>query len=289
VKRVESELELTRWSESKDSPLAQAIATLQEHRPDATELGALASRLAVRGITVTAPEVSPDPSGSAWTRWALLGGGVVSGLAVWLALREPAPSFGVQPAARRAPAALAAGPVASTRTALPPRRVGAAAIPTTTATTPSAATEPEPLREEPTRPLPEEASPSPARSRSSSQTAAREPDRPRLESSHSVPRGLAAPPLLAPDSASAVAAPTEIELLRDARLVLRQSPAAALQLVESHARAFPNGKLSQERELIAISALAALGRRTAALSRASRFEQSFPASPYRKQIDALLR
>jgi hypothetical protein len=45
----------------------------------------------------------------------------------------------------------------------------------------------------------------------------------------------------------------------------------------------------QERELIAISVLVAMGRRTAALSRAARFEQAFPQSPYRKQLAELLR
>jgi hypothetical protein len=60
------------------------------------------------------------------------------------------------------------------------------------------------------------------------------------------------------------AAPSEIELLRDARLALKQAPARALTLVEAHTRAYPAGKLTQERELIGISALVALGRRTAA-------------------------
>jgi hypothetical protein len=77
--------------------------------------------------------------------------------------------------------------------------------------------------------------------------------------------------------------------LRDARLALRQSPASALAFADQHARLYPRGKLTQERELIAISALVALGRRTAALSRGAAFEQSFPTSPYRKQVGELLR
>lgn len=82
---------------------------------------------------------------------------------------------------------------------------------------------------------------------------------------------------------------SEIELLREARLALRRSPTAAFELTEQHARAYPSGKLVQERELIAVSALIATGRRTAALSRAARFEQAFPQSPYRKQLAELLR
>lgn len=80
-----------------------------------------------------------------------------------------------------------------------------------------------------------------------------------------------------------------MELLRDARLVLRQSPSRALELTDEHARLYPQGKMTQERELLAVSALVALGRRTAALSRAASFERQFPTSPYRKQLGDLLR
>ena len=85
------------------------------------------------------------------------------------------------------------------------------------------------------------------------------------------------------------AGPSEIELLRDARLALKQAPARALEFVEAHARAYPGGKLTQERELMGISALVALGRRTAALSRGARFQHDFPSSPYRDQVEQLLR
>ena len=40
---------------------------------------------------------------------------------------------------------------------------------------------------------------------------------------------------------------------------------------------------------IGISALVALGRRTAALSRGARFQRDFPTSPYRDQVQQLLR
>jgi hypothetical protein len=87
----------------------------------------------------------------------------------------------------------------------------------------------------------------------------------------------------------APAGPSEIELLRDARLALRQSPERALALAERHAQLYPQGRLTQERELLAISALVSLGRRTAALARGVRFERTFPSSPYRKQVGELLR
>jgi hypothetical protein len=78
--------------------------------------------------------------------------------------------------------------------------------------------------------------------------------------------------------------PSEIELLRDARLALRSSPTLALGLTEQHSALYPRGTMVQERELIAISALVQLGRHAAVLSRAQRFQHDFPSSPYRKQI-----
>jgi hypothetical protein len=90
-------------------------------------------------------------------------------------------------------------------------------------------------------------------------------------------------------AAGQAAAPSEIELLRDARFALKQSPARALELTDQHARLYPAGKLMQERELIAITALVSLGRRTAALSRGASFERAFPRSPYTEQLNELLR
>jgi hypothetical protein len=84
-----------------------------------------------------------------------------------------------------------------------------------------------------------------------------------------------------------VAQPTEVALLRDARLALSESPGEALALAERHRVLFAHGAMVQERELIAISALARLGRHTAVLARAAQFERDFPNSPYRKQVSAL--
>jgi len=70
---------------------------------------------------------------------------------------------------------------------------------------------------------------------------------------------------------------------------LRSSPAQALALTEQHRLLYPRGAMTQERELIAISALVGSGRRTAALSRVAEFERNFPNSLYRKQITELVR
>jgi hypothetical protein len=89
------------------------------------------------------------------------------------------------------------------------------------------------------------------------------------------------------NSANAVAPPTEVALLRDAQLALRTNPNEALALTEQHRTLFARGVMLQERELIAISALARLGRHTAVLARAAQFAHDFPSSPYRKQVEAL--
>jgi hypothetical protein len=79
--------------------------------------------------------------------------------------------------------------------------------------------------------------------------------------------------------------PTETDLLRDARLVLDRSPTEALALTEQHRRQYPNGAFSQEREVIAITALTRLGRSADARSRAERFRTLYPSSPYTARLD----
>jgi outer membrane protein assembly factor BamD (BamD/ComL family) len=73
--------------------------------------------------------------------------------------------------------------------------------------------------------------------------------------------------------------------LRDARLALNSDPARALALTEQHRREYPNGGFSQEREVIAITALARLGRTSEARSRADRFRSAHPTSPYIERVN----
>jgi hypothetical protein len=272
--------------------LCEAVATLRSHGPDATELASLASRLALAGIDVTLPAPAPPRAPPRWKKWAA-GGGAASGALVLLVLsmKPPAPLVAV---ANPASGALeletrgqalrdAASPSsrAARRPNLPSTRVELAQ-PTTAetreeerapATAPEAiadASEQAPLRVPPaagSTPLP-----------APSNGATRDTRNPTRDTSSAQ----AGTPELR-------AAPSEIELLRDARLALKQAPARALTLVEAHAHAYPAGKLTQERELIGISALVALGRRTAALSRGARFQRDFPTSPYRDQVQQLLR
>lgn len=70
----------------------------------------------------------------------------------------------------------------------------------------------------------------------------------------------------------------EHQLLAEARAVLGVDAARALELADSHRERFPRGLLSPEREIIAIDALASLGRTEDARRRAARFAAQHRAS-----------
>lgn len=81
---------------------------------------------------------------------------------------------------------------------------------------------------------------------------------------------------------------TESALLQRAQAALQTSPSSALSLAEEHLTRYPNGRLSEEREVITIAALVALGRSTEAEARASAYIASRPRSAYRPRIEALV-
>ncbi|HMA94796.1 MAG TPA: hypothetical protein VKP30_19030 [Polyangiaceae bacterium] len=78
----------------------------------------------------------------------------------------------------------------------------------------------------------------------------------------------------------------EWRILRAARRAVPSDPGRALVLVREHAEKFPEGMLVQEREAIAIDALARLGRTSEARARSAAFSAQFPGSPYRNRNDA---
>jgi hypothetical protein len=98
-------------------------------------------------------------------------------------------------------------------------------------------------------------------------------------------------PTAASLSASATAAPegeTEIALLQRAQEALGASPARALALTGEHATRFPRGALAQEREMIAISALAGMGRSGEARARAAQFAARYPRSVHLRRLEAIV-
>lgn len=288
VRRADEAQELARLLAAEREELGDSVELLRQRGPDAAQLASLSSRLALRGIDVSTP--SPSPLPTPWKRWALGGGGAASAVFIWFALRGPQalpePARGAPALERRSPppvASLASSPRAARDDTNGNLRAGGATTdarsPSESAAVPSTPAPSRPLEGTVTPPMahdrqhsdePSGVEPIDARERGAERAAAPSPGRPEL-----------------PPSSSGV--PTEIELLRDARFALAQSPSRALELTEQHARFHPNGKLVQEREVIALTALVALGRRTAALARGASFERSFPGSAYRKQVSELLR
>lgn len=78
----------------------------------------------------------------------------------------------------------------------------------------------------------------------------------------------------------------EQALIDTARAALARGRAAdALTATNEHAKRFPRGRLVEEREALAIQALALSGDRTEATARASRFKRSFPNSIFVSAIN----
>lgn len=96
----------------------------------------------------------------------------------------------------------------------------------------------------------------------------------------------ASPATSAPGTANLAAERTLLDRAHAA--MLRGDGRAALEAVDLHARSFPRGSLSEERELLAVQALAGQGRAAEAKARAARFHQAFPRSVYGGAIDALV-
>ena len=59
-------------------------------------------------------------------------------------------------------------------------------------------------------------------------------------------------------------------------------------MAEAYPQKYPGGKLGQERELIAIEALSALGRTAEARARAKLFLTLFPDSAHRRRLEVLI-
>ena len=81
------------------------------------------------------------------------------------------------------------------------------------------------------------------------------------------------------------ASASELKLLTHARRVVRSAPDRALALTREHAKHYPNGLFSEEREVVAIDALHALGQHAAAAKRAKRFARAYPLSVHRGRLE----
>jgi hypothetical protein len=97
------------------------------------------------------------------------------------------------------------------------------------------------------------------------------------------PRGTQSPPSSKGTSKDASA---EAALLERAREAISSDPKRALALTREHARRFPKGILTQEREVIAIDALKRLGKGSEAESRANQFKKTYPGSAHQHGLDS---
>ena len=78
---------------------------------------------------------------------------------------------------------------------------------------------------------------------------------------------------------------TELDLIQRAQTELSSNPHRALALASEHARTYPAGEFVQEREVIAVEALAKLGRREEAARRALALTNAFPDTPYATRLE----
>jgi hypothetical protein len=237
----------------KLAELSTLLDTAQRRLPDDAAVARVAARLGlpVGGPPPAPPAPSAAPGGSAVAGGKVLGAiaGVALAVGVYLALRgDPAPVVTAAPSSSVEPAK----PLVPTAPASPPAAVRLADVESRpdAEVAPVASAEP--------RPTPS------ASKRGVSIAASAKP------------------------AASAPRAPSELELIAAAERTLRGDPAAALALVDRHRRLYPNGALAEEREVIAIEALAALGQSRVAAERGAVFQKEHTRSGYSQRVSRAL-
>ena len=221
-------------------------------------LSALQAAIAAEGVTAAAATAA---SGSMLSKVAL-GGLIVAGLGVatWAATRpDPTPPPAVQAPVASAPTAVAEAEVPPPPELEPAPVVAAPTDVRTHAAEPDPDPDPDPEPE--VEAEAEAEAPSKARPRKKKKVEASVPEEP-LES----------------------AVLREARMVREARKLLGVNAGRALALTREAADEFPRGQLVEEREAIAIRALAKLGRRDAAQTRADRFLKKYGSGPHAEAV-----
>ncbi len=254
-----------------DGPSAAALARLAAKLPTATAAGAGAG---AAGFGV-----------KAWLASALVGGALVTGGIAWRAASS-SPRV-----AEVAPAQVAPAQVASP--SLAPESLAAAPAPVIAVEpTPIAgAAEPGSPRRGPPRARtavepggPAKIAPAPSAVEPHATIA--EPAPIAVEPA---PIAIEPAPTAVEPAPTAPTPPGEIELLARAQAALRSGQLErALATVADHTRHHPDGAMTEEREAIAIEALARLAHGDAARARLARFVARFPRSGYRARLDRLV-
>lgn len=105
------------------------------------------------------------------------------------------------------------------------------------------------------------------------------------------PRAVRSAPSASTPSQAPIQAPVrelEFAIVQRAQAALASDPARALSIADEHARTYPAGELVQEREVVAVEALAHLGRSGEAKSRAKALLKRFPRTPYVPRLERAL-
>jgi hypothetical protein len=306
----------TRLSKGSDE-LAASIAALREELPSDAGLSALAARLTRAGAPVeygtpppsaAVPKLEPsrklelvdaskllDPGVLAVIAALVVGAGLILGALRVRSDAEPTPTA-TKPVL---PAATATTPAAASPAAATAPRIAAQKTP---ALPGKSATQDD---ERGGAALADSAPPVPAALPPGAVSAAPVEVSPRHDAAPVT--APSAPPALAP-SAKRRAEPThdasplpesapiggeaivesEVELLKKARSALSADPSQAFALSEQCRARYPSGAYAQEREYIAIVALARMGRSDEARSRAALFRMHYKNSAYLPRLTQLL-
>ncbi len=294
---------------SEGGSLGRALGELRESTPSVDRLEGMAQKLSDFGIDVKVeppqsldvPKSGPEAaagtaaSSAAAKIAASIGGVVALGIAVALLGRgTPEPVAGphansrdaapTAPDAQSSPLSPASAPTAIARRAPQTAPVlenpATLAVPSTP--TPNGVA---PHAESPTprgtsspadsEPNPDSEPNAPTRSRSTTPRSASDAPAPSDRSANT-------------DEPELATREPEIALLKRAREALARNPGTALALAEQHRELYPKGRLGQEREVIAVTALMRMGLPTSAKDRAEQFKRSYPRSAYIGQLERIV-
>lgn len=280
---------------SEHNDLGLGLASARRQLPSEFDLTRLARRLVEAGVVAPAelatdvdPRLPPPPH----SRRVGLRFKVYAGLGIGVVALCAALGVGHQRAHSResAPAAIGSAPGALTS------RVFAGGVTAPAPSLPSSA--PVPLldgeRPSPLGAAPRETSPE-ASAQALEAPSAALVEAPRASTRRAPPREPSPSPPWSPSGPTTYVPPTEqstptneLELVKQARNALNSDPARAYALTERCRAEFPRGAFGQERDYIAITALARLGRETQARALASSFRNRYPRSVYVVQLERLL-
>jgi hypothetical protein len=299
------------FTDGKD--LGESLAEARGHLPSTDRLATVAQRLAAAGIPVAGPNalnpapespaVSPaTPSNGLFVKaaiGALATGGVVATLL--FALPEGNTPTPASKSPLSAPAPVLTSSPSSVIEPVVPTHTSAPRVPSPSHAAPPAVVEefatPAP-HAEPVAPGPRatpapRAEKAPEAIRTASPAKTSEPPS-KAEASAAFDEPVPAPTAQSTEQnveanqPSSLPARSEVELLKQARGALASDPERALLLARRHGAEFPFGAYAQEREFIAISALARLSRASEAGARADAFRKRYPRSAYLPQLERLL-